>query len=164
MPATDAVRMIDPEPCGRITPTAARMPLTAPSTLMRKERSQSSLDKLWMRPFGASTPALLTRTSSRPKRSTASATTASTCAGSLTSASRVAAGAPVFSTAATVAANDCSATSLNTNDVPGSLPSRPATAAPRAPPAPVMATTRPAAPTSAVMRGGIRRRPSGPPR
>src|SRR5580692_13166682 len=45
-PATDAVRMIDPEPCGRITPTAARMPLTAPSTLMRKERSQSSVVRL----------------------------------------------------------------------------------------------------------------------
>ena len=34
-----------------------------------------------MRPFGERTPALLTRTSRRPKRSTARATTASTCGG-----------------------------------------------------------------------------------
>ena len=34
-PATDAVRMIDPERWARITGTAARMPLTGPSTLTR---------------------------------------------------------------------------------------------------------------------------------
>ena len=51
--------MIDPDPCGRITPTAALMPLTAPRTLTRKARSQSSVAMLWMRPFGDSTPALL---------------------------------------------------------------------------------------------------------
>ena len=28
------------------------MPLTAPRTLTRKARSQSSVDRLWMRPFG----------------------------------------------------------------------------------------------------------------
>ena len=67
-----------PGPCARMTGTAARMPLTAPSTLTRNDRSQSSVDRLWMRPFGASTPALLTSTSSRPKRSTARSTTAST--------------------------------------------------------------------------------------
>ena len=51
-PATEAVRMIDPDRCGRMTATAARMPLTAPITLMRKARSQSSVVRLWMRPFG----------------------------------------------------------------------------------------------------------------
>ena len=35
-PATDAVRTIDPDCCARMTGTAARMPLTAPSTLTRK--------------------------------------------------------------------------------------------------------------------------------
>ena len=70
-PATEAVRMIDPDCCVRMTGTAARMPLTAPSTLTRNARSQSSVARLWMRPFGASTPALLISTSSRPKRSTA---------------------------------------------------------------------------------------------
>ena len=62
-PETEAVRMIDPDCCFRITPTAARMPLTAPSTLTRKARSQSSVVRLWMRPFGESTPALLISTS-----------------------------------------------------------------------------------------------------
>ena len=88
-PETDAVRTIDPDRCARITGTAARMPLTAPSTLTRNARSQSSVVRLWMRPFGESTPALLISTSSRPKRSTASATTASTSAISLTSAGNV---------------------------------------------------------------------------
>ena len=80
---------MDPERWGRITPTAARIPLTAPSTLTRNARSQSSVARLWMRPFGERTPALLTRTSRRPKRSTARATTASTWVGSVTSAVRV---------------------------------------------------------------------------
>ena len=55
-PATEAVRTIDPDCCARMTGTAARMPLTAPSTLTRNARSQSSVARLWMRPFGASTP------------------------------------------------------------------------------------------------------------
>ena len=38
-----------------------------------------SVVRLWMRPLGDSTPALLISTSTRPKRSTASLTTASTC-------------------------------------------------------------------------------------
>ena len=42
-----------------MTGTAARMPLTAPRTLTRNARSQSSVARLWMRPFGESTPALL---------------------------------------------------------------------------------------------------------
>ena len=62
-----------------MTATAALMPLTAPMTLTRKARSQSSVLRLWMRPLGESTPALLMSTSTPPKRSTASATTASTC-------------------------------------------------------------------------------------
>ena len=61
-----------------MTATAARMPLTAPSRLTRKACSQSSVLRLWMRPFGESTPALLIRTSRRPKRSTARVTTDST--------------------------------------------------------------------------------------
>src|SRR4051812_48063815 len=65
-PATDAVRMIDPDCCARMTGTAARMPLTAPRMLTRNARSQSSVLRLWMRPFGASTPALLMNTSRRP--------------------------------------------------------------------------------------------------
>ena len=78
-PDTDAVRTIDPCCCGRITPTAALIPLTAPRTLTRNARSQSSVARLWIRPFGESTPALLISTSRRPKRSTARATTDSTC-------------------------------------------------------------------------------------
>src|SRR5215813_2981545 len=58
-PDTDAVRTIEPACCGRITPTAALMPLTAPSTLTWNARSQSSVVRLWMRPLGDSTPALL---------------------------------------------------------------------------------------------------------
>src|SRR6478672_12938849 len=88
-PETEAVSTIEPEPCVRMTGTAARMPLTAPRTLTRKARSQSSVDRLWMRPFGESTPALLISASSRPKRSTERATTASTWATSLTSAKTV---------------------------------------------------------------------------
>src|SRR4051812_21634220 len=42
MPATDAVRMIEPERCRRMTGTAALMLLTAPMTLTRNERSQSA--------------------------------------------------------------------------------------------------------------------------
>src|SRR3954451_13212212 len=55
-PDTDAVSTIEPDRCARITGTAARMPFTAPSTLMRKARSQSSVERLWMRPLGESTP------------------------------------------------------------------------------------------------------------
>ena len=51
-PATDAVRTIEPDCCARMTGTAARMPLTAPRTLTRNARSQSSVARLWMRPFG----------------------------------------------------------------------------------------------------------------
>ena len=39
--------------------TAARMPLTAPRRLIRNERSQTSVSRLWIRPFGERTPALL---------------------------------------------------------------------------------------------------------
>ena len=73
-PETDAVRTIDPALRGRITPTAALMPLTAPMTLTLNARSQSAVLRLWMRPLGESTPALLIRTSTPPNRSTASAT------------------------------------------------------------------------------------------
>ena len=62
-PATDAVSTIEPDRCGRMTATAARMPLTAPRRLTRKARSQSSVARLWIRPFGESTPALLISTS-----------------------------------------------------------------------------------------------------
>ena len=88
-PATDAVSTIEPDRWGRITATAARMPLTAPRRLIRNARSQSSVARLWIRPFGESTPALLISTSRRPNRSTAKATTDSTSANSLTSASAV---------------------------------------------------------------------------
>src|SRR5579864_8353915 len=73
-PATDAVRMIDPDRWARMTGTAARIPLTAPRTLTRKARSQSSVARLCTRPFGDSTPALLMRTSTRPNRAIARAT------------------------------------------------------------------------------------------
>src|SRR6476646_8695961 len=68
-PDTDAVSTIDPDPCDRMTGTAALMLLTAPRTLTRKARSQSSVARLWMRPLGDSTPALLISTSRRPNRS-----------------------------------------------------------------------------------------------
>src|ERR1700684_1682329 len=42
-PDTEAVRTIEPDRRGRMTPTAARIPLTAPITLIRKARSQSSV-------------------------------------------------------------------------------------------------------------------------
>src|SRR3954471_922563 len=42
-PDTDAVNTIDPDRCARMTATAARIPLTAPSTLIRNARSQSSV-------------------------------------------------------------------------------------------------------------------------
>src|SRR5688500_16335026 len=58
-PATDAVSTIDPDRWARIEGTAARMPLTAPRTLTSNARCQSSVVRLWMRPLGERTPALL---------------------------------------------------------------------------------------------------------
>src|SRR5271167_3148831 len=46
-PATEAVSTMEPDPWGHMTPTAALMPLTAPRTLTRNERSQSSVSRLW---------------------------------------------------------------------------------------------------------------------
>ena len=109
---------------------------------MRNDRSQSSVSRLWIRPFGASTPALEMSTSSRPNRSTASPTTSSTCCGSLTSAGMVAMGGGGDASPATVSASADSERSLNTRAVSVSAPSRRAMAAPSTPPAPVMATTR----------------------
>ena len=42
-----------------MTGITARIPLTAPITLMLKARSQSLVSRLWIRPFGDKTPALL---------------------------------------------------------------------------------------------------------
>ncbi len=146
-PATEAVRMIEPDRCARITGTAARMPLTGPSTLTRKARSQSSVARLWIRPFGDSTPALLISTSRRPKRSTACLTTFSTAAKSLTSAGTVAT-PPVLAAPALAAmlsracASASSLRSLSTRSVSGSAASFPDRAVPSVPPAPRMATTR----------------------
>src|ERR1700722_5626341 len=61
-PATEAVRMIDPDFCPRMTGMAARMPLTGPSTLTRKTRSHSEAGRLWIRPLGDRIPALLIST------------------------------------------------------------------------------------------------------
>ena len=119
---------------------------------MRKARSQSSVDRLWMRPFGESTPALPISTSSRPKRSTARATTASTWAKSLTSASRVSTGPAPSGRPLTVASRDGALTSLSTRSVSGSPAKWAESAAPSAPPAPVMAMTR------RVIRAGTPRR------
>ena len=96
-----------------------------------------------MRPFGDSTPALLISTSSRPKRSTARATTAPTCVEvAHVGEHRLDALASVAGRPATVASSDGALTSLSTRSVSGSLASWCEMAAPRAPPAPVMATTR----------------------
>ena len=103
-----------------MTGTAARMPFTAPRTLTRNARSQSSVARLWIRPLGESTPALLISTSSRPKRSTARATTASTWAMSPTSASTVSTPPPGSGRPATVASSEDSLTSLSTTSVSGS--------------------------------------------
>src|SRR4051812_24357108 len=153
-PATEAVSTIDPDRCSRMTGTAARMPLTAPRTLTRNARSQSAVSRLWMRPFGESTPALLIRTSSRPKRSTASLTTASTSLKSPTSATSVATSSRWSGSPATLASSDASLTSLSTTSVAGSPANWRDNAPPRAPPAPVIATTRRCsvigAPSSAV--------------
>ena len=119
-PATDAVSTIEPDRRGRMTATAARIPLTAPRTLMRKARSQSSVARLWIRPFGDSTPALLISTSSWPNRSTVRATTASTWAKSLTSASIVSTDPSVAARPASVAWSDEALTSLNRRSVAGS--------------------------------------------
>ena len=131
------------------------MPLTAPRTLIRKARSQSSVRRLWMRPFGESTPALLIRTSRRPKRSTARATTASTWSKSLTSAS-------IVSTAPSDAARPADGrlergrADVAQHEVGGGLAGELLRhgAAPSAPPAPVIATTR----RVVVIPAGIRRR------
>ena len=88
-PETEAVSTMDPDRCGRMTPTAALMPWTAPSTLTSNARRQSSVVRLWIRPFGDRTPALLTRTSRRPNRSVARSTTACTWSRSDTSATTV---------------------------------------------------------------------------
>ena len=73
-----------------------------------------------MRPFGASTPALLINTSSRPKHSTARATTASTSVISPTSAAIVSTPPRAAGNPFTVAASDAALTSLSTTSVSGS--------------------------------------------
>ena len=123
IPATDAVRMIDPDLCWRITGTAARMAFTEPIRLMSITRCQSASVRLWIRPFGASTPALLMSTSSRPNRSTVRATTASTWATSVTSAMTVSIDVGASAMPSIVACSDCSLTSLRTRSVSGSLAS-----------------------------------------
>src|ERR1022692_3239721 len=45
-PATEAVRMMEPDFCWRIAGTAARMALTGPMILTRNARSQSSTVRL----------------------------------------------------------------------------------------------------------------------
>src|SRR5215469_13060241 len=141
-PATEAVTMIDPDLWARITGTAARIPLTGPSTLTPNARSQSSVARLWILPFGDRTPALLMSTSSLPKRSTARLTTASTCAKSLTSARRVATCPAPPGRPETAACRAVSLRSLRTRSVPGSPASWREMAEPSVPPAPRIAITR----------------------
>ena len=142
-PATDAVRMIDPEPCGRMTATAARMPLTAPSTLTAEgalpvlgrqvvdaavRRQHAGVAHQDVEPAEALDGQRHHRLDLR---------------GSLhVGEQRRHRRTRVSAEPATVAASDASDTSLSTRAVPGSLARRRATAAPSAPPAPVMATTR----------------------
>src|SRR3954452_1810551 len=134
--------MIDPDRCVRITGTAARIPFTAPRTFTRNDRSQSSVARLWMRPLGASTPALLMSTSSRPNRSTARPTTASTSAPSPTAAGSAPTAPRSSGRPCTVASSAASLTSLRTTSVSGSPANRRESSAPRVAPAPVIATTR----------------------
>ncbi len=134
--------MIDPDRWARITGTAARMPLTGPRTLMRNARSQSSAARLWIRPFGESTPALLISTSRRPKRSTACLTTFSTCAKSLTSARTVATAPALAGSSLPASASASSLRSLSTRSVSGSAASVRDRAVPSVPPAPRMTMTR----------------------
>ena len=141
-PETEAVSTIEPEFCGRMTPTAARMPLTAPRTLTRNARSHSSVARLWIRPLDESTPALLISTSRRPKRFIAKATTDSTWSKSLTSASAVSTPPAASGRPATVASSEGALRSLSTRSVWGSPARRCETAAPRAPPAPLITITR----------------------
>ena len=92
-PDTEAVSTIEPDCCARITGTAALdavdgaedVDAEGPLPVLGRQVVDASV--------GESTPALLISTSSRPKRSTARATTASTWVMSLTSASTVSAGA-----------------------------------------------------------------------
>src|SRR3954451_4804971 len=141
-PDTDAVRMIDPDSCARMNGTAARIPLTAPSTFTRKARSQSSVVRLWIRPFGERTPAFEISTSRRPNRSVARATTASTASMSLTSAATVSTAPRSAGRPSTDAASASALTSLSTTSVSGSPANRLDNAAPSVPPAPVITTTR----------------------
>ncbi len=156
-PATDAVRTIDPDCCARMTGTAARMPLTAPSTLTRNARSQSSVVRLWMRPFGASTPALLISTSSRPKRSTAERDDGFDV-GDLADVGgqRLDRAAMLRQAVARVASSDGALTSLSTTSVSGSPANWRDSAAPSVPPAPVIDDRRSS--RRALIRAGIRRR------
>ena len=74
-----------------------------------------------MRPFGASTPALLISTSSRPKRSTARATTASTSVELAdVGEQRLDRAAAARAGRRRVASSDASLTSLSTTSVSGS--------------------------------------------
>ena len=158
-PATDAVRTIDPDCCARMTGTAARMPLTAPSTLTRNARSQSSVVRLWMRPFGASTPALLISTSSRPKRSTAQRDDGFDVGDLATSAGNVSTPPRSSGKPFTVASSDgCADVAQHDVGVGFARELGRDSAAPSVPPAPVIATTRRLAMRGSLIRAGIRRR------
>ena len=106
-------------------------------------RCQSASVRLWIRPFGASTPALLTSTSRRPNRSIGAGDNRLDLRhvrdvgdDGLDVGRRA---APSLSM---VACSDCSLTSLATTSVCGSPASWPVIAAPSTPPAPRMAMTR----------------------
>ena len=85
-PATEAVEMIEPDFCARITDPACFTPYTTPQKRIRKAASAASPGVSRIDPPGPVRPALLTMQSSLPWRLTVSATSASTSRSSPTSA------------------------------------------------------------------------------
>ena len=123
-----------------MTATAARMPLTAPRTLMRNARSQSSVVRLWMRPFGdehAGVADQHVEAAEALDRQRDDGLDLRRCRS--TSASTVSTAPPPSGRPSTVASSDAALTSLSTRSVSGSPAKLRATArAPSAPPAPVI--------------------------
>ena len=103
LPAIDAMLMIrPPPPCARIRITAARFTRNVPLafTSMMLSHSASLISAIGR---AVTTPAALTTTSTRPKRSTVRANMASTATASATSPSMANALAPISSATASAA-------------------------------------------------------------
>ena len=131
-----------PRPCRIIWSYTAAIPYTTPLRLMSMARSHASQASAWSaKNASGMTPALLTSTSSEPKRSTANAASRSTCSFSVTSTANDAPVQPSDVSCSTVAAAAASSMSAATT----LAPSRAVIAAidlPKPLPAPVITITR----------------------